>query len=1166
MTRVDPPRGGGLIAGVIEASVRNRFLVLVLTLTLLVAGVWALMTTPVDAIPDLSDVQVIVLTEYPGQEPSVVEDQVTYPLSTAMLSVPHAATVRGYSFFGLSMVYVIFEDGTDLYWARSRVLEYLNVVGGRLPADVTPQLGPDATGVGWVYEYTLADFGPRSAVLRANLDLDRSGTVDDAELPAPGEVSRVGERTTCETELWRWCLAERTEGGEDVQVYGEDQLQALFTPASSTVLADRERFVDEALRFVVPAFDTDRDRRISRAELLEAANFRGLDLQQLRSLQDGYLRYELMALQGVSEVASVGGFVKQYQVEVDPEKLRSHGISLAAVKRAIQRSNTAVGGRLLEMGETEFMVRGKGYIESIGDLEIVPVGMDMENHTPVLLRQVARVHLGPELRRGLVELNGDGEAVTGIVVMRFGGNALQVIDRVKARLAELRTGLPPGVEIHTSYDRSNLIERAIDTLRDKLLEEMLVVALITVLFLLHIRSSLVALFTIPTGVLASLLVMRVLGINANIMSLGGIAIAVGVMVDASVVMVENLHKHRERTPGLSQVELVLRSSREVGPALFFSLMIITVSFLPVFTLQQQEGRLFTPLAYTKTFAMAASALLAVTVVPVLMVYLVRGRVISERRNPLSRLFTGLYRPLIRVVLRFPVLTVLLAIAVTVASLYPLGKLGSEFMPPLNEGDLLYMPTTPPGISITKAKELLQQTDKVIASHPQVAHVLGKAGRAETATDPAPLSMLETTITLTAADTWPEGKTLEDVIAELDGMVQFPGLTNAWTMPIRTRIDMLATGIKTPVGIKLMGDDLGQLSELGAEIEALLRDHPDTKSVYSERVTGGHYVDIQVRREDAARFGLTVEDVQDVVRSAIGGMNVTWTVEGLERYPVNVRFPRDLRGDLQALQAVAVHTPLGHTVPLGQVADIGVTEGPAAIKSENARRTAWVYVDLKTTDIGGFVREARELVDAEIAVPAGVSIAWSGQYEYMQRANRRLLLTGGLALVIIFVLLYLHFRSAMESALVMFTLPFALVGGVWLLYLAGYNLSVAVGVGFIALAGLAAETGVVMLVYLDEAFERYRREGRLASVAQLKAAIVEGAVDRVRPKLMTVATTTLGLLPVMFGTDTGTRVMKRIAAPMVGGMVSSMVLTLVILPAAYLLWRRIQLWRELGRGS
>ncbi len=1155
-------RSGGLVSAVIEASVRNRFLVLVLTSTLVAAGIWALLTTPVDAIPDLSDVQVIVLTDFPGQEPAVVEDQVTYPLSTAMLSVPHAATVRGYSFFGLSMVYVIFEDGTDLYWARSRVLEYLNVVGGRLPDGVTPQLGPDATGVGWVYEYTLADFGPRSAVLRANLDLDRSGTVEDSELPQPGEVSRVGERVVCEAELWRWCLEERREGGEDVPVYGQDQLEALLTPSRSTEIADRDRFVEEALHFVVPAFDGDRDGRISPVELLHAANFRGLDLQQLRSLQDGYLRYELMALPGVSEVASVGGFVKQYQVEVDPEKMRSHGVTLAAVKRAIQRSNTDVGGRLLEMGETEFMVRGEGYIESIEDLEMVPVGMDMTTHTPVLLRQVARVHLGPELRRGLVELNGDGEAVTGIVVMRFGGNALDVIDRVKARLAELRTGLPPGVEIHESYDRSNLIVRAIDTLRDKLVEEMLVVALITLLFLLHVRSSLVALFTIPTGVLASLLIMRVLGINANIMSLGGIAIAVGVMVDASVVMVENLHKHRERTPDLPQVDLVLRSAREVGPALFFSLLIITVSFLPVFTLQQQEGRLFTPLAYTKTFAMAASALLAITVVPVLMVYLVRGRVLPERRNPLSLLFTALYRPLIRLVLALPVPTLLVALALTLASVVPLLRLGGEFMPPLNEGDLLYMPTTPPGISITKAKELLQQTDKVIASHPQVAHVLGKAGRAETATDPAPLSMLETTIILTPEEDWPEGKTIEDVIAELDGMVQFPGLTNAWTMPIRTRIDMLATGIKTPVGVKLMGEDLEQLAALGAEIEAILRTHPDTQSVYSERVTGGHYIDISVRREDAARFGLTVEDVQDVVRSAIGGMNVTWTVEGLERYPVNVRFPRDLRGDLQALEAVAVHTPLGHTVPLGQVADIGVSEGPPAIKSENARRTAWVFVDLKTTDIGGFVGEAREMLDAGVTVPPGVSIVWSGQYEYMQRANRRLLLTGALALVIILVLLYLHFRSAVESALVMATLPFALIGGVWLLYLAGYNLSVAVGVGFIALAGLAAETGVVMLVYLDEALERYRREGRLRSVADLKAAIIEGAVDRVRPKLMTVATTTLGLLPVMFGTETGTRVMKRIAAPMVGGLVSSAVLTLLILPAAYLLWRRIQLWREL----
>ena len=1165
---VDRPRGG-LVAGVIEASVRNRFMVLIATAMLVAAGTWAALTTPVDAIPDLSDVQVIVFTEFTGQEPQVVEDQVTYPLSTALLSVPYAQTVRGYSFFGFSMVYVIFEDGTDLYWARSRVLEYLNFVQGRLPDGVTPQLGPDATGVGWVYEYTLTDFGPRSQVLRDKLDRDGSHAVEEGELPAPTGRLRVGD--------------------DEVEVYERAQLEILFGADDPPGIATPEAWVEDCLRFVVPAFDDDRDRHIDREELLAAANFRGLDLQQLRSLQDWYLRYELMALEGVAEVASVGGFVKQYQVEVDPEKLRSYGVTLGQVKRAIQRSNTDVGGRLIEMAETEFMVRGEGYVDSIEDLQTIPLGFDADTHAPILLRQVADVHIGPELRRGLVEMNGEGEVVSGVVVIRFGENALQVIERVRERLEELHAGLPPGVEVHVSYDRSGLIERAIETLQHKLLEEMLVVALIIILFLLHFRSSLVAILTIPTGVLMSLLVMRLMGLNANIMSLGGIAIAIGVMVDASVVMVENLHKHKERDSGLGHLELVVRSAREVGPALFFSLLIITVSFLPVFTLQQQEGRLFTPLAYTKTFAMASSALLAITVVPVLMVYFVRGPIRPERRNPLSRLFIWLYHPVIRFVLRWPKATVAAAVALTLLTMAPLlpepdiprdppastwerlsrplqkavkaVHIGNEFMPPLNEGDLLYMPTTPPGISITKAKELLQQTDKIIASHPQVAHVLGKVGRAETATDPAPLSMIETTIILAPQESWPEGKTIEDIADELDAMVQFPGLTNAWTMPIKTRIDMLATGIKTPLGIKLLGDDLAELNEVGQQIEAVIRALPDTKSVYSERVMGGHYVDIEVRRGDAARFGLTVEDVQDVIRSAIGGMNVTWTVEGLERYPVNVRFPRDLRNDLQALERVAVPTPMGHTVPLAQVADIGISEGPPAIKSENAKRTAWIFVDLKTTDIGSYVASARNAVRDQVDLPQGVSIAWSGQYEYMQRANKRLSLMVPLTLALIFLLLYVHFRSVAESALVMASLPFALVGGIWLLYLFDYNLSVAVGVGFIALAGLAAETGVVMLVYLDEALERFRAEGRLRSIADLKAAIVEGAVDRVRPKLMTVATTTIGLLPVMFGTETGTRVMKRIAAPMVGGLVSSTVLTLVILPAIYLLWRRFQHRKE-----
>lgn len=1034
-----------MIERIIEGAIRNRFLVIIVTAVVSAVGVWSLANTPIDAIPDLSDVQVIVFTEYPGQAPQVVEDQVTYPLTTAMLSVPYAKTVRGYSFFGFSMVYVIFEDGTDLYWARSRVLEYLNVVQGRLPKGVTTQLGPDATGVGWVYMYSLT--------------------------------------------------------------------------------SDRH------------------------------------DLSQLRSIQDWYLRYELMGIKGVSEVASLGGFVRQYQVEVDPEKLRAYKIPLNRVKRAIARSNTDVGGRLLEMAETEFMVRGKGYFKSVDDLKSVPIGVDMKTHTPILLSQVAEIHLGPEIRRGIAEMGGKGEVVTGIVIMRFGENALDVIGGVKKRLEELKAGLPEGIEVHTSYDRSNLILRAVDALKTKLFEELAVVALICVIFLLHLRSAFVAVFTLPVGILISFIVMKQMGLNANIMSLGGIAIAIGVMVDASVVMVENLHKHKERSKDLPHLDQVILASKEVGPALFFSLAIITVSFLPVFTLQQQEGRLFSPLAYTKTFAMAASAILAITIIPVLMYYFVRGKILPERKNPISRFFIWFYRPIINFVLRFPKGMLLVALALTAGTIWPYNQLGCEFMPPLNEGDLLYMPTTPPGISITKARELLQQTDKIIASHPQVQHVLGKIGRAETATDPAPLSMIETTIILKEETSWPKGQTIEKIIKELDQMIQFPGLTNAWTMPIKTRIDMLATGIKTPVGIKLMGSNLETLSKIGSQIEAVVQGLPETLSAYSERVVGGNFIDIDVNRREAARFGLTVGDIQDVIKTALGGMNVTWTVEGLERYPVNVRFPRELRDDLDKLRAVAIPTPMGHTVPLGRVAEIKVTKGPPAIKSENARRTAWIYVDIKTSDVGGYVDKAKALVAKEVKLPDGVSIIWSGQYEYMQRAAQRLKIVIPLTVVLVFLLLYIHFKSFVKSIIVMVTLPFALVGGVWLMYFFGYNRSVAVAVGFIALAGLAAETGVVMMVYLDETFYRWRAEGRLLTIADLKSVVIEGAVDRVRPKLMTVATTMIGLVPVMYGTETGTRVMKRIAAPMVGGLVSSTIMTLVIIPVIYFVWRRWQIEGE-----
>ena len=1147
-----------MIERLITWSVHNRFMVIILTALVTAGGVWAMWTTPVDAIPDLSDVQVIVFTEFAGQGPEVVEDQVTYPLTTAMLSVPYAKTVRGYSFFGFSMVYVIFEEGTDLYWARSRVLEYLNFVQSRLPTGVSPQLGPDATGVGWVYMYSLSDFGPRAAVLRALHDADGDGVVSSAELPDPEGEPLVEE---------------------GFHVYTKAQLEALFGPPPAALFPDLRNaaarsWTADSVRYIIDGFDRDSDGGLSFPELERAVAFQGLDLSQLRSTQDWFLRYELMALPGVAEVASVGGHVRQYQVEVDPERLRAYGIPLNTVRKAIQRSNTDVGGRLLEMGETEFMVRGKGYIASLDDLEGIPIGVDKETHTPILLKQVARVQMGPEIRRGVVDMNGQGEVVTGVIVMRFGENALAVAGAVRERLEELKSGLPEGMEVHVSYDRSSLIERAIHVLKTKIVEELIVVALICLLFLFHLRSALVAVFTLPVGILISFLGMRMLGLNANIMSLGGIAIAIGVMVDASIVLVENLHKHKERHPDKPHIDVVIEAACEVGPALFYSLLVVAVSFLPVFSLQAQEGRMFRPLAFTKTFAMGASSILAVTIIPVLLYYFVRGGIRPEAKNPLTRALRWLYSPFIRGVLAVPRTVVALALIGGILALWPLSQVGSEFMPPLNEGDLLYMPTTPPGISITKARELLQQTDRIIATHPQVAHVLGKSGRAGTATDPAPLSMFETTIILTDTETWPEieeevlvrGKTkvrtrrkvIEDVIKELDEMVQFPGLTNAWTMPIKTRLDMLATGIKTPVGIKLMGDDLEVLSGVGEQIEAIVSGLPDTLSAYSERVVGGNFIDIDIRRDDAARYGLTIGDVQDVIKTALGGMNVTWTVEGLERYPVNLRFPRELRDDLDKLGSVAVATPMGHTVPLRAVADISVKKGPPAVKSENAKRTAWIYVDLKTSDVGGYVAQAKEAVEKGVTLPDGVSIVWSGQYEYMERANKRLMIVVPLTIAIIFLLLFIHFGNLPETLIVISTLPFALIGGVWLLWLMDFNLSIAVGVGFIALAGLAAETGVVMIVYLDETWRRWTAEGRLNTLQDLKDVTIEGAVDRVRPKVMTVATTVIGLLPVMLGTETGTRVMKRIAAPMVGGLLSSTVLTLVIVPAVWFLWRRGQL--------
>jgi Cu(I)/Ag(I) efflux system membrane protein CusA/SilA len=1028
-----------MITALIEYSIKNKFLVLVATVFVIVAGIRAMLHTPLDAIPDLSDVQVIVFTEYAGQAPQVVEDQVTYPLTTAMLAVPFAKVVRGYSFFGMSFVYIIFEDKTDMYWARSRVLEALNSLGGKLPRGVTPSLGPDATGVGWVFQYLV---------------------------------------------------------------------------------------------------ESDRH-----------------DLQQLRSIQDWFLRYELTSLNGVSEVASVGGFVKQYQVVVDPNRLLAYNIPLQRVRDAIQRSNNDVGGRLVEMGETEFMVRGLGYIKTREDLENIPLMTDKKG-TPVLVKNVAEVKIGPELRRGLLDYNGTGEAVGGVIVMRYGENALDVIDRVKTRLEQLKPGLPEGVSIRPVYDRSHLILRAIDNLKRTLVEESVIVAIVCVVFLFHIRSALAGIITLPVGVLVSFIIMEQQGINANIMSLGGIAIAVGAMVDAAIVMIENVHKHLEHnTEGKDHWEVVREASVEVGPSLFFSLLIIAVSFLPVFTLEAQEGRMFTPLAYTKTYAMLGAALLAVTLVPVLMGYLIRGRIMPESKNPVNRFLIWIYHPIIKLVLKMKLLVVLLAVAALAAAWLPWQRTGSEFMPPLNEGDLLYMPTTLPGISITKARELLQQTDKIIKSFPEVEDVVGKAGRAESPTDPAPLSMLETVITLKPRISWREGMTMEKLIDELDKSIQFPGLTNAWTMPIKTRIDMLSTGIKTPVGLKLMGDDLERLSKIGEQVEAVIRNVPGTASVYAERVTGGNFLDFTIKREEAARYGLTVGDVQDIIMTAVGGINITSTVEGLERYPVNLRYGSELRDSPERLRRILIPVPTGAQIPITQVADISIKKGAPAIKSENARKNAWVFVDISGVDIGSYVKKAQQAVAEKVELPPGYSIVWSGQYEYMVRAKQKLMVVVPATLVIIFLLLYLNFKNITESLIVMLSVPFALTGGLWFIDYLGYNLSVAVAVGFIALAGVAAETGVVMLIYLDISYREYRQKfGERFSRVHLNMAIEHGAALRVRPKMMTVVAIIAGLAPIMWSSGTGSEVMKRIAAPMVGGMLSATVLTLVVVPAIYGLWR------------
>ncbi len=1034
-----------MITSIIDASLRNRFLIIIATIIIVVAGLWSMKNTPLDAIPDLSDVQVIVFTEYPGQAPQVVEDQVTYPLTTAMLAVPNAKVVRGYSFFGFSFVYIIFDDGTDMYWARSRVLEYLNYVSGRLPDGLTPSLGPDATGVGWVYEYAL---------------VDKTGNTDLAEL---------------------------------------------------------------------------------------------------RSIQDWYLRYPLQTVEGISEVASVGGYVKQYQVEVDPNALLAYNIPLSKIKHAIQRSNNDVGGKLVEMAETEYMVRGLGYIQSIDDLNVIPVGVD-ENGTPIRLQDVAHVHLGPELRRGVAELNGEGEVAGGVVIMRYGENAMAVIERVRAKLEELKPGLPEGVEIVPVYDRGDLITRAVKNLEEKLIEEIIVVSLICILFLLHARSALVAIVSLPIGILLAFSIMKWQGINANIMSLGGIAIAIGAMVDGAIVMIENAHKHlehmvKEKSRELTSPErwqAVTEASREVGPALFFSLLIITVSFLPVFTLQAQEGRLFAPLAFTKTYAMAAAAILAITLVPVLMGYFIRGKIPPEAKNPVNRFLHFIHIPTLNLAIRWRWITLALSLILLAATFYPINKLGSEFMPPLNEGDILYMPTTYPGVSITKAKELLQQTDKIIKSFPEVHHVFGKVGRAETATDPAPLAMLETTIRLKAKDEWPDpSKTVKELMDEMDAAIKFPGLSNAWTMPIKTRIDMLSTGIKTPIGIKVSGPDLNVLEAVGNEIEQALKQLPDTLSAFADKAAGGYYLDFDINREEASRYGLTTGDVQDVIQTAVGGMNVTYTVEGLERYPVNLRYPRELRDNLENLKRVLIPTPTGAQIPLSLVTDLQLRRGPPGIKSENSRPNAWVYVDIKTSDIGGYVAKAKEVVASQVNIPPGYNLVWSGQFEYMERAAERLRIVVPATLLVIFLLLYFNFRNITEPLVVMLSIPFGLIGGFWLIYLLGFNLSVAVVVGFIALAGVAAEIGVLVLTFIDQEIAKRRKEkGERLDATEIMIAVHRGTSERVRPIAMTATAIIAGLLPIMWGTGTGSEVMQRIAAPMVGGMVTVTLLCLLVLPVIY----------------
>ena len=1041
-----------MLSKIIDWSARNKFIVLLATIAIVFGGMYAVKKTPIDALPDLSDVQVIIYTEYQGQAPQVVEDQITYPLTTAMLSVPKAKVVRGFSFFGASFVHVIFEDGTDIYWARSRVLEYLSAAAGGMPKGVTPQIGPDATGVGWVYQYVL----------------------------------KAKEKT----------LAEQ------------------------------------------------------------------------RTLQDWYLRYQLAKSPGVAEVASVGGFVQTYRVTVDPVKLRAYSIPLAKVSQVIRDSNRDVGGRVIEMAETEYMVRGKGYLRGKGDIEKLVVKSN--NGTPVLVRDIARVELAPDSRRGMAELNGEGEVVSGTAVARYGENALDVIDNLKTKIKEVSAGLPEGVSIEPVYDRSDLIHRAIGTLKWTLFEESVIVAVVCIVFLLHAQSALVAILMLPVGVLIAMIAMHLLGMNSNIMSLGGVAIAIGAMVDAAIVMIENAHKHLERLEEGASAKLrasaMVAACKEVGPALFFSLLIITVSFLPVFTLEAQEGRLFSPLAYTKTFAMAGAALLSVTLVPVLMLIFIRGKVMPEEKNPVNRFLIRIYRPIITKVMDWKKTTIAIAVVALGLSIIPATRLGSEFMPTLNEGTLFYMPATLPGMSVTKAAELLQTQNKIIKSFPEVASVFGKAGRSNTATDPAPLTMFETVINLKPESEWRSGMTTDKLIAEMDKALQFPGISNSWTMPIKARTDMLSTGIRTPIGIKVFGKNLGEMEKLAKQIESVVSKVPGTTSAFAERITGGYYLDIEPRREQLARYGLAIGDLQDTISTALGGRAVTTTVEGRERFNVNVRYPRDMRSNPQQIEReVLISTKEGAMIPLGQVAEVKIVKGAPAIRTENALLSAYIYVDIHDRDIGSYVDEARKAVSEQVVFPAGYYVTWSGQFEYMERAKDKMKIVIPVTLLSIFLLLFLNFRRLTETLIVMLSVPFALVGGIWLMWALGYHMSVAVAVGFIALAGVAAETGVIMLIYLDHAWEavkdKCRQAGRLPQAADLYEAIMEGAVERVRPKMMTVVAIMAGLLPIMWSRGTGSEVMSRIAAPMVGGMISSTILTLAVIPAVYALIKQWELKRN-----